>query len=91
MYYVVPEIKRALERYTIFLPFREISIIMIHRLIMDLDKQKLLRDVSITLALLYISHENKYKFVAEYFKLNEYEIREISIKISNLFSPSFMT
>ena len=89
MTYIVPEIEGKIEKITIFPPIKAIKIIDIHRLMMDdrivpatimqagTQEMKLKRDISLTLAAIYISCDERVKYIAEYFKVSETEVSEI--------------
>jgi len=86
MAYLVPAIEGKIEKITIFPPIKPIKVIDIHRLMMDenilpatimraqTQEMKLLRDISLTLAFMYISKDDKMSYLAEYFKLSKKEI-----------------
>ncbi|MEA2018946.1 MAG: hypothetical protein U9N59_10915, partial [Campylobacterota bacterium] len=97
MGYPIPEVEGIIKKITIFPPTYPIKIIMIHRLMMDddikrkpitimnakTDELKLLRDISITLASMYISKDNRRKYIATYFKITEANVAEI---VNNIIS-----
>jgi len=92
MAYLVPEIEGKIKKITIFPPIKAIEIIDIHRLMMDdgivpatiiraeTKQMKLMRDISLTLASMYISYDDRVKYIAEYFKISETEVSEIIYK-----------